>query len=84
MHSGSWYAMKRIFVIRTDSGRTDFNFSEFGGNAAAASISSTCHTVQERNFSSWASDYGTQIANDMIANQCKEFWPDIRKKVLKK
>jgi hypothetical protein len=80
----SWYALKRILIIRNDRGGNEFNFSEFGGNATAAGISLTYHSRAELNFSSWAGDYGTQIAIDVIANQCKEFWPDIKKKVFKK
>jgi hypothetical protein len=74
----SWYAVTRLFVIRTDAGKHQFNYSEFMGNATAAGISLTYHTVQERNFSSFAGDYATQIAIDAFANQLKEFWPDIR------
>ena len=83
-HSRSLYAFKRIFVIRTDSGHSEFNFSEFGGNAAAAGISLTYHSSSERNLSSFGTDYLTQIVIDVIANQLKEFWPDIRHKFLKK
>ena len=82
--SRSLYALKRIVLIRADSGRTEFNFSEFGGNAVAAGISLTYHSREDLNFSSWAGDYATQIAIDVIANQAKEFWPDIRKKVFKR
>ena len=74
----SWYALTRLFVIRTDAGKQQFNYSEFMGNATAAGISLTYHTAQERNFSSFAGDYATQIAIDAFANQLKEFWPDIR------
>ena len=77
----SWYALTRLFVIRTDAGKQQFNYSEFMGNATAAGISLTYHTVQERNFSSFAGDYATQIAIDAFANQLKEFWPDIRHKL---
>jgi hypothetical protein len=80
----SWYALTRLFVIRTDAGKHDFNYSEFMGNATAAGISLTYHTKQERNFSSFAGDYATQIAIDAFANQLKEFWPDIRHKLHKK
>jgi hypothetical protein len=80
----SWYAFKRILIIRNDRGGNEFNFSEFGGNGAAAAISLTYHSKAEANFSSWAGDYGTQIAIDVIANQAKEFWPDIRHKLFKK
>ena len=80
----SWYAITRLFVIRTDAGKHEFNYSEFLGNATAAGISLTYHTKQERNFSSFAGDYATQIAIDAFANQLKEFWPDIRHKLHKK
>jgi hypothetical protein len=80
----SWYAVTRLFVIRTDAGKQQFNYSEFMGNATAAGISLTYHTSQERNFSSFAGDYATQIAIDAFANQLKEFWPDIRHKLSKK
>ena len=82
--SRSLYALKRIVVIRNDRGGTEFNFSEFGGNAVAAGISLTYHSRADLNFSSWAGDYATQIAIDVIANQAKEFWPDIRHKIFKK
>jgi hypothetical protein len=82
--SRSLYALKRIFVIRNDRGGSEFNFSEFGGNAVAAGISLTYHSRAELNASSWVGDYATQIAIDVIANQAKEFWPDIRHKLFKK
>lgn len=84
VRSRSGYALKKIFVIRTDSGNTTFNFSEFGGNAAAAGISLTYHTKQSRDVTDFFSDYATQIAIDVFANQLKEFWPDIRQRIFKK
>jgi hypothetical protein len=79
----SWYALTKLFVTRTDAGKPQFNYSGFVGNATAAAISLTYHTRQERNFSSFAGDYATQIAIDAFANQLKEFWPDIRHKLHK-
>jgi hypothetical protein len=80
----SGYAVKRLFVIRTDSNKSQFNFSEFGGNAAAAGISLSYHSREERNLSTFSNNWGTQIAIDFVANQLKEFWPDIRHKIFKK
>jgi len=80
----SGYALKRIFVTRTDSDHSQFNYSEFGGNGVAAGISLSYHSRQDRTFSNFGNNYGTQIAIDVIANQLKEFWPDIRRKIFKK
>jgi hypothetical protein len=80
----SLYALRRMFVITTDSGGATFNFSEYGGNAVAAGISQIYHSKEERGFSNFASDFGTQVLIDVVANQTKEFWPDIRHKLFKK
>jgi hypothetical protein len=80
----SGYAMKRLFVTRTDSDHSQFNYSEFGGNGVAAAISLTYHSRQDRTLSNFGSNFGTQISIDVIANQLKEFWPDIRRKIFKK
>lgn len=77
----SGYAIKRLFVTRTDSGGSQFNFSEFGGNAVAGAISLTYHSSEDRNFSNFLGNWGTQISIDFVANQLKEFWPDMRQKV---
>ena len=74
----SGYAVKRLLVIRTDSGNTTFNFSEFGGNAAAGALSLTYHSSADRNFPNFVSGWYTQIAIDFVGNELKEFWPDIR------
>jgi hypothetical protein len=78
----SGYGIKRLFVTRTDSGHSQFNFSEFGGNAAAGAISLTYHSREDRNVSNFLSDWATQITIDFVSNQLKEFWPDMRHKFL--
>jgi hypothetical protein len=75
------YAVKRLFVTRTDSGGSQFNFSEFGGNAVAGAISLTYHSSEDRTLSNFLNNWGTQITIDFVANQLKEFWPDMRHKV---
>jgi hypothetical protein len=80
----SGLAVRRLFVTRTDSDHSQFNFSEFVGNAAAAGISLSYHSREERNLSTFTNNWATQTAIDFIANQLKEFWPDIRHKIFKK
>lgn len=71
------YAISRIFVARTDSGRSMFNIPEFAGNATAIAISNVYYPASDRSFSSSLSDWGTQMGLDAFGNELKEFWPDI-------
>jgi hypothetical protein len=80
----AYYAMNRLFVTRTDSGGSRFNYSESVGNAAAAAISNIYHPAQDRNAARNATTFGYLILWDGLANELKEFWPDIRRKVLHK
>lgn len=71
------YAVSRIFVTRTDSGRQVFNVPEFLGNATAIAISNFYYPASDRSFSSSFSGWGTQMGIDAFGNELKEFWPDI-------
>jgi hypothetical protein len=80
---GGWsrlgYAIGQIFWTHTDSGHTQFNFSEIVGNSTAVAIS-TGYYPQGRDVNSAVSQLGSQIGVDMAANVLKEFWPDLRRK----
>ena len=78
------YAMDRLFVTRKDSGSLGFNYSESIGNAAAAALSNIYHPAQDRTAARNASTFGFLILYDGLANELKEFWPDIRRKLLHK
>jgi hypothetical protein len=74
------YAMGQIFWTHTDSGGTQFNFSEIAGNSTAVAISSAYYP-EGRDVASAASKLGSQIGVDMAGNILKEFWPDILRKL---
>ena len=79
------YAITRILVTRSDSGHSQFNYSEVAGSAASAAISTySYHPQGDRNVSNTLSVWGTQIGYDSITIVVKEFWPDIRRKIRKK
>ena len=81
----SGYAVSRIFVTRTDSGKEQFNYSEIVGSAVSASISTySYHPKGDRTLPNTASVWGTQVGYDTITIVVKEFWPDIRRKLSKK
>jgi hypothetical protein len=70
------YAGTRVFVTRSDSGKTEFNFSELLGNGTAAAISNAYHPGP-RTLDSNVEVCWTQIGWDAFAYELKEFWPDI-------
>jgi hypothetical protein len=70
------YAMGQTVWTRTDSGGTQFNFSEVVGNGAAVAIGNAYYP-DNRNISSNAIRFGLQLGVDMAANVLKEFWPDL-------
>ena len=78
------YVFSRIVITRGDSGQSQFNFSEIGGNAVAAEISLAYHPAADRNFSSALGVWSTQIVWDGIANELKEFWPDMHRRMSRK
>ncbi|MGH9740935.1 MAG: hypothetical protein ACRD51_01155 [Candidatus Acidiferrum sp.] len=80
----AYHALNRLFVTRTDSGHDRFNFSESIGNATAAAISNIYHAPEDRTASRDASTFVFLILYDGLSNELKEFWPDIRRKVLHK
>jgi hypothetical protein len=79
----TWYAATRVFVTRTDSGGTRFNYSEWLGNATGVAISNTYHP-DERNWSDNTTKLLTQVGTDAISQVLKEFWPDIKHKFFHK
>ena len=81
--TGGWsrlsYAIGQIFVTHGDNRRPQFNFSEIGGNAAAAAISNS-YNRDNRTASDAATNLGIQLGIDMAGNIVKEFGPDLYRK----
>jgi hypothetical protein len=76
------YAISRIFITRTDSGGSQFNFSEVLGSAMASGISTySYHPGGDRNVPNTLSVWGTQVGYDTLTLVVKEFWPDIRRRL---
>ena len=78
------YAVTRIFVTRADSGKSQFNYSEIVGSAAASAISTyTYHPREDRNLANTGSVWGSQVGYDALTYVIKEFWPDLRRRLNK-
>jgi hypothetical protein len=74
------YAISRLFITRSDSGKHQFNYSEVVGGAASLAISNAYHP-DGRNVADNMSRYGVQLCFDAASNVLKEFWPDLKRKL---
>ena len=71
------YAVSRLLITRTDSGRRMINISEIVGNGAGAGISDLYYPSRERTWTKTGQKWVTQIALDGVFNIAKEFWTSI-------
>jgi hypothetical protein len=94
------YAVSRILITRTDSGGSQFNYSEVFGSALSASISTYSYHPRsryvstptnphlfipsDRTLTNTAKVWGSQVGYDTMTIVIKEFWPDIHRKMSRK
>jgi len=78
------HAALQVFITRSDSGKRQFNYSEWAGSAVAAALSNTYHPPHDRTALNSTNIWLTQIWGDAVSYELKEFWPDIRRKLHKK
>lgn len=77
------YALTRVVVTYSDSGRNTFNISEVGGDFASSALSTAYYPPQERGMAKISEGLGTQLESAALNNIAKEFWPDIRRDVFR-
>jgi hypothetical protein len=75
------YAVSRLFITRTNSGKSTFNLSEVVGAGAAAGIGNAYYPAQDNQWVKTYQRWGTQVGLDGLFNVLKEFWPDINQAV---
>jgi hypothetical protein len=77
------YAIGQTFWTHSDTGRMQFNYSEFVGNSTAVAISNAYYQ-DNRDASSALVKLGVQVGVDLAANVLKEFSSDLNRKVFRK
>ena len=77
------YALSRIVVTKMDSGGTGFNYAEIVGNGMEAGLSNLYYPPEDRSLHNTAMNYLAQLEAASINNIIREFWPDIRHKLLR-
>src|SRR6185295_7736005 len=58
------YAITRVFVVRTDSGKWDLNYSEWLGNGTTVALSNLYYPVETRNVTDNVQKLGLQIGTE--------------------
>ncbi len=79
LHALSW-----VIIGKTDSNRNTLNVSELLGSGASAAIGFWYYPAQERNAASVGDRFVTQVGFDAVSSVLKEYWPDIRRRLLHK
>jgi hypothetical protein len=75
------YALSRVIVTDKDGGAKQFNYSEWLGNGTAVAISQAYHP-DNRTAVDATEFLLEQVGTDAISQVLKEFWPDIKRKIL--
>lgn len=75
-----WHALISTTVAPMDSGKKTFNFTEWSGNAVAATVG-LAYYPDGRTAGGTAQRWLTSIATDTISNVMKEFWPDVKNRL---
>ena len=76
-------AAGQVVISKTDSGHKTFNVSEWLGNGMTAAIGNAYYP-NEIGFTPTMARMFTQIGTDAFSDVLKEFWPDFKRRVLKK
>jgi hypothetical protein len=77
------YALSQVVLTKPDSGGTSFNFSEIVGNGLEAGLANLYYPPQERSLHNTAVNWASQLEAASLNNLVREFWPDIRHRVLR-
>jgi hypothetical protein len=75
------YAVSRLFITKTNSGKATFNLSEIVGAGAAAGIGNAYYPAASNPWVKTYQRWGTEVGLDGVFNTLKEFWPDINRAV---
>ena len=80
----SGYAISRALVIRRDDGGNTFNFDNVLGSALSSGVSNIYYPAASRTGHAILVHFSIDIADNGFVNLAPEFWPDFRRKVLRR
>jgi len=78
------YALSRVVVTKTDSGKPTFNWSEVAGIGMEAALSNAYYPPHANGFRQTGINWGAQMESAALSNIVTEFWPDIRRRIFRR
>jgi hypothetical protein len=73
------YAISRLVITRTDSGRPTVNISEILGAGAFAGIANAYYPPSDNHWVKTYQRWGSQVLQDGLSDIAKEFWPEVNR-----
>lgn len=70
-----YHAVERVFVIRSDEGNYQPNYSQLLGNAVATALTMTYYPAVSATWPKTAKGYGISLAQGALGNEIHEFTP---------
>ena len=70
-----YHAIERVFVIRSDEGNYQPNYSQLLGNAVATALTMTYYPAVSATWPKTAKGYGISLAQGALGNEIHEFTP---------
>lgn len=77
-----YHAAERVFIIRSDEGKYQPNYSQLLGKAVATALTMTYYPAVSANWPRTVKGYGISLAAGALGNEIHEFTPVIRRIVL--
>ncbi|HEY1657713.1 MAG TPA: hypothetical protein VGG14_05160 [Candidatus Sulfotelmatobacter sp.] len=78
------YSISRAVVIRKDTGGNTFNFDNVLGSAMSAGFSNIYYPPASRTGRAILMHFWIDVADNGFVNLGPEFWPDFRRKILRR
>lgn len=76
-----YHAVERVFIIRSDDGTNQPNYSQLLGNAVATTLTMTYYPSVSATWPKTAKGYGLSLAQGGLGNEIHEFTPELKRLV---
>ncbi len=78
----AYYALSRLAITPTDSGKNTLNISKIVGKGAQARIGNLYYPSNSITWTKTGQRWLAQLGRDDLTNVFREFWPDISTHIL--